>query len=205
MARHLEAPLLGRYRLERVSPAAWEQSFEQVKPEVFPGDAHLDLARAWGEERVHRMAALNGLLGEPLRLDLLIRDPEQGDAVVGWGWGEQDMRATWYMAVTAVHPAWRGRGIYSAYLERVLDLTGELGFREVLSRHQANNNPVLIAKLRAGFQIAAFEMAPNYGFLVHLRYNFSEAMRRVYAWRVDARVGAGALIRDGILKREEVP
>lgn len=202
---HFAEPLKGRYRIEQVAREPWERSFDLVREEVFPGDAHLDLTAAWSAERRARFDELNALLGQPIEHNLILRDLEQGDRPVGWYHGAQDLRATYYMAITAIHPEYRGKGIYSAFLARLMSLVDQLGFREVLSRHQADNNPVMIAKLRAGFKIAAFEMAPNYGFLVHLRYNFSPGMRAVYAWRVDPRTGAEGLIRDGILKPSEKP
>ncbi len=203
--RHLAEPLLGRYRVARVDEETWKRSFDLVRQDIFPGDAHLDLSRAWSEDRLRRFDDLNALLGEPIAHHLILHDQEQDDAPMAWFHGAQDMWANYTMAITGVHPAWRGRKIYPAFLARMLGMLDELGFREVRSRHQANNNAVLIPKLRAGFQIAAFEVAPSYGFLVHLRYTFSEAMRAVYAWRMDARVGSAALIRERILTPEELP
>lgn len=198
--RHFEEPLLGRYHVHLVDHTTWLQSFDAVKDEVFPGDAHMDLTRAWTEAQRARFDELNAVFGAPLDHNAIIVDPEEGGAPMGWAYGVQDLRATFYMAITGIHPHWRGRGVYGAYLDRLLSFAGQVGFREVVSRHQADNNGVLVPKLRAGFQIAAFEITPNYGLLVHLRYNFSPEMRKVYAWRVDGRVGADELRARGILR-----
>ena len=198
--RHFEEPLLGRYPVHLVDHDTWLRSFEPVEDEVFPGETHLDLTRAWSEHQRQRFDELNALFGAPLDHNAIIVDPEEGNAPMGWAYGVQDQRSTFYMAITAIHPHWRGRGVYGAYLDRVLGFCREVGFREVVSRHQADNNGVLIPKLRAGFQIAAFEITPNYGLLVHLRYNFSPEMRKVYAWRIDGRVGGDELRARGILK-----
>lgn len=199
-ARHFAEPLLGRYAVQLVDHPTWEASFKAVESEVFPGDPQLDLNRAWTEAQRQRMDALNALMGQPLQLNTILVDLERDGAPMGWAYGQQDSRATWYMAISAIHPAWRGQGIYPAYLARLLPLIGEAGFREVHSRHNVDNNPVLIPKLRAGFIIGAFEITPNYGLMVHLRYNYSEAMRSVYRWRVDGRVGADELRKRGILQ-----
>lgn len=198
--QHFSEPILGRYQVHLVDHATWLSSFEAVKDEVFPGDAHMDLSRAWTDAQLKRFEELNAVFGAPLDHNAILVDPEEGDAPMAWAYGAQDLRATFYMAITGVHPHWRGRGIYPAYLDRLLGFLGEVGFREAVSRHQADNNGVLIPKLRAGFKISAFEITPNYGLLVHLRYNFSEDMRRVYAWRIDGRVGGEALREKGILK-----
>lgn len=196
---HMSEPLLGRYRIELVDHDAWLASFDAAKGEVFPGDANMDITRAWSEAQRQRFDELNSVFGVPLQHNIVLHDLEQDDAVMGWAYGVQDQRATWYMAITAIHPDWRGKGIYSAFLRRQLECLREAGFREVLSRHHADNNRVLIAKLRAGFFITTFELTPNYGLMVHLRYNFSDDMRQIYSWRVDGRVGASALRRKGIL------
>lgn len=198
--RHFAEPILGRYKVQLVDRATWKASFNAVTDNVFPGDANMDIHRAWTEAQRARFDELNAIFGEPLDHNAILVDPEHGDAPVAWAYGVQDQRATFYMAITGVHPNWRGRGIYPAYLDRLLGFLREVGFREVVSRHQADNNGVLIPKLRAGFKISAFEITPNYGLLVHLRYNFSEDMRAVYAWRVDGRVGADHLRARGILK-----
>lgn len=197
---HLREPLLGRYQIRRVSRADWLAAFDSMKDSVFPGDTNLDITRAWTDAHRERFGELNALLGSPLDHNLILVDSAEGDIPVGWAYGVQAERATWYMAITAIHPDYRGRGIYGAFLQRLLPLLAEVGFREVHSRHHADNNAVLIAKLKAGFTIAAFEIAPNYGLLVHLRYTFSEGVRQIYAWRVDGRVGAEALRERGILK-----
>ena len=198
--RHFAEPILGRYRVQLVDHPTWLASFDAVKDDVFPGDAGMDISRAWTEAQRARFDELNAVFGAPLDHNAILTDPLEGDAPVAWAYGVQDQRATFYMAITGVHPGWRGRGIYPAYLDRLLGFLGEVGFREAVSRHQADNNGVLIPKLRAGFKISAFEITPNYGLLVHLRYNFSPDMRAIYAWRVDGRVGGDKLKAKGILK-----
>lgn len=199
-AAHFAEPLLGRFQVRAVTRAAWLQSFDAVKDEIFPGDAGLDITQAWTDADRARFRVLNAIFAEPLEHNLIIVDTEDGDAEVGWAQGVQGPRATYYMAITGVHPRCRGKGLYPAYLKRLLPLLAELGFREAESRHSAHNNAVLIPKLRAGFIISAFEIAANYGLLVHLRYTFSDAMRQLYAWRVDGRVGGESLRAQGILK-----
>jgi hypothetical protein len=53
------------------------------------------------------------------------------------------------------------------------------------SRHRADNNAVIVPKLRAGWVIAGFEVAPRFGLLVHLRRYLLDGFARAFAYRVD--------------------
>lgn len=197
-ARHFHEPLLGRYRVAFVDHATWKASYKPVEAELFSGQAPIETAPAWSDAQRARFAELNACFGALLQHDALVTDEQTGQTMA-WFHGFQEPRAVWYMGISAVHPAWRGRGVYTAFLERLLGLLGEQGFREVQSRHKADNNAILVPKLRAGFIIGAFEITANHGLLLHLRYCFSETLRATYAWRVDATRGAEALRAKGIL------
>ena len=105
--------------------------------------------------------------------------------MVGWSFGWQlSMDASaFYMANSCVLESHRRRGLYQAMLERVLALTKEMGFQLVSSRHLAGNNPILIAKLKAGFQIAGLELSEVHGSLVRLRYFHNPVRREAYQVR----------------------
>jgi hypothetical protein len=96
--RHMSEPLLGRYRIELVDHDAWLASFDAAKGEVFPGDANMDITRAWSDAQRQRFDELNSVFGVPLQHNVVLHDLERDDAVVGWAYGVQDQRATWYMA-----------------------------------------------------------------------------------------------------------
>lgn len=197
-ARHFREPLLGRYRVAFVDHATWKASYDPVEAELFVGHTPLESARIWTEEERARFTELNAIFGTPLQQNALVTDGETSETIA-WFHGFQEGRAIWYMGISAVHPAWRGRGVYTAFLERLLGLLREQGFREVSSRHKADNNAILVPKLRAGFTIGAFEITVNHGLLVHLRYCFSETLRAAYAWRVDPMRGVEDLRAKGIL------
>lgn len=109
--------------------------------------------------------------------------------MVGWSFGWQlSMDATsFYMANSCVLQSHRRRGLYQAMLARVLALTEEMGFQSLSSRHLAGNNPILIAKLKAGFHIAGLELSEVHGSLVHLRYFHNAVRRESYQVRTGGR------------------
>jgi GNAT superfamily N-acetyltransferase len=192
-------PLCGRYRVRRVTDdAEWQALFTRIRDAAFPQDKRVDWSKVYDDEQRARIDALGQSLGAaPLRHRLAITD---GDEIVGCYCGEQDGSARYYMMYTTVLPSHQGRGIYKDMLARLVAIARDTGFVQIWSRHHADNNQVLVPKLKAGFVIAAFEVAPNYGLLVHLRRYLNDALESMYHYRVDAASHAAAIRTVGILK-----
>lgn len=159
---------------DRHNRALWADATERARP--------FDLAALMSDEQRVHGAALDALWPAPLTHRILLR---AGDDVIGAYWGTQDTWQRYYMVYSVVGRAWQRRGLYRALLARVIAAAGAAGFREIYSRHAADNNPVIIPKLQAGFVIAGFELTPRFGALVHLRYYLSDALRAAHAYRVD--------------------
>lgn len=77
-------------------------------------------------------------------------------------------------------PVYQRKGIYSAFLDRFLRYLYTLGYERVVSNHQTNNRAVLIAKLKAGFNITAVNLDERWGAQVELTYLFYEDRQRGY-------------------------
>lgn len=107
----------------------------------------------------------------------------KGDDLVGWSWGFQDTGESFYMVSSAILPEHRKRGLYGKLLQRMLSIATEKGFQRIYSRHCQTNNAILIAKLKAGFQITSFELNDAFGALVHLTYFTNPTRRKVLAFR----------------------
>lgn len=105
--------------------------------------------------------------------------------VVGCYWGFHEDYGRYSMINTVVRRDHQGRGLYTAFLPRLVAAVREVGFREIDSRHRADNNAVLVPKLKAGFVIAGFEIAPRFGILIHLRLYLHAGLGRLFAHRVD--------------------
>ena len=142
----------------------------------------LDLAPLYSEVERARIADLDALLAPLLEHRVVLY---AAGTPVGAYWGRQEDFGRYYMVNTILHPDWRGRGLYSALLARVEAAARASGFREMYSRHRADNNAVLVPKLRAGWVIAAFEVALRYGLLVHLRRYLHDGFARAFGYRID--------------------
>lgn len=77
------------------------------------------------------------------------------------------MYRMWHTNVGCEH---RRQGIYKLILEGTIRYTEALGFDTITSEHAPCNNPVLIAKLRAGCRLFSFEIDPLAGRSIVLRY-----------------------------------
>ncbi|MBY0371722.1 GNAT family N-acetyltransferase [bacterium] len=105
--------------------------------------------------------------------------------LIGFTRGFQTGGSNLHMAMSYVHQDHRRQGLYSELLRAVLEFSRFHGFQTVDSNHRSTNNPVLIAKLRAGFVISGMHLSDIMGCLVTLTY-FHNAQRREL---MDARSG----------------
>lgn len=103
---------------------------------------------------------------------------------VGWHFGRQDSYTSFYMQSSGILGPHRRNGLYSELVKRVLQITTDLGFQDVWSRHNATNNAVIIPKLKQGFLITALEVTDLFGTLAHLHYYPKEVRRKMMDYRV---------------------
>lgn len=92
----------------------------------------------------------------------------QGETFVGGTVAFQIRPTHLYMQISSVIPSYRRRGVYTALVQHVEAWAREQGFVEISSLHVASNNPVLIAKLKLGFQLTGMRLDPEFGTLVEL-------------------------------------
>jgi GNAT superfamily N-acetyltransferase len=178
---HLIAPLAEGVQIRSVDAASWHTTIDAMWTGTMdrPG---LDLEPLHSAEERAAIADLDATISPRMEHRLLF---EAGGEVVGGYWGQQETWGRYYMTVSVFRPEWRGRGLYSALLPRVVAAAAAAGFREVYSRHRADNNAILVPKLRAGFVIAAFEVAPRWGLTVHLRRYLVDGLTLAHGYRID--------------------
>ncbi len=105
------------------------------------------------------------------------------DQLIGWSWGYQDSRESFYMVNSAVMPEFRGRGIYKRLLEVSLERLVSKGYQRIWSRHNSTNNPIIGVKLKKGFKITAFETSDVFGQLIHLTYFTNDLRKNILEFR----------------------
>ena len=105
------------------------------------------------------------------------------DTLIGWTYACPEGASLLYMINSGVSPAERQKGIYSELARLVIEHARSRGYVAILSRHAANNNPVIIAKLKLGFFVSGFEYSEVYGPLVRLTFLLGNLRRTLYQAR----------------------
>lgn len=100
-----------------------------------------------------------------------------GEELVGWSFGWMERGNVFYMANSGVVAHYRRRGVYSLLLDGIRKHAQSEGALALRSQHSVVNNPVIIAKLRAGFHISGLSQSAQMGTLVELSLHFSEKRR----------------------------
>lgn len=191
---HLTAPLADGIEIRHVTRAEAVATADRLWDDDPRPPARM--AAVYSRDEAARLADLAAASGEPLAHQLrFVRDGEEVGCYVGF----QESFGRYYMAISILHRELRGRGLYKAMLGRVVAAVRDAGFAEIYSRHRVDNNAVLVPKLKAGFTIAAFEITPRYGTLVHLRRYLVPGLEELYENRVDG-AHAESLRARGILR-----
>lgn len=107
-----------------------------------------------------------------------------GDELVGWSYGWMERSNVFYMANSGVLASHRGRGIYMALLDAMRGYASTEGAWAIRSQHSVVNNPVIIAKLRAGFHVSGLMQSAHMGSLVELTLHLSQPRQDMYRRRV---------------------
>jgi GNAT superfamily N-acetyltransferase len=180
-SRHLTAPLAPGVAIRHVAEADWHSAVDSMWAGTLdrPG---LELAPLYRADEAEGFRNLDAIVSDRLHHRMLF---EADGTTIGGYWGQQETFGRYYMTVSVFRPEWRGRGLYTALLTRIVAAATEAGFREMYSRHRADNNAILVPKLRAGWLIAGFEVAPRWGLTVHLRKYLVEGLTLVHEHRVD--------------------
>ena len=107
----------------------------------------------------------------------------RADTLIGWTYACPDGASILYMINSGVAQGERQKGIYSELVRLFIEHARSQGYVAILSRHAANNNPVIIAKLKLGFIVSGFEYSEVYGPLVRLTFLLGNLRRRLYQTR----------------------
>jgi hypothetical protein len=173
-------PLLGDYTAIPLTESEFQPVFTQHMPAVFSNGVDFHVREALSERERESIQRLAQRLDGAFSLYLGIF---QADSLVGWSFGRQMTRDTYYMINSGLLPEHRNKGVYSALLPRILERLAAEGFRVVTSRHCATNNQVIVPKLKAGFVIAGMEISDAFGVLLHLAYYFNPLRRKAMDFR----------------------
>jgi ribosomal protein S18 acetylase RimI-like enzyme len=136
------------------------------------------LADVLNEEAAARSGTLNAADEGALRIGAF-----RGDSLVGWTFARPEGANHFHMINSGVAPAERRQGAYSELVRLVIEHARSRGYVAILSRHAANNNAVIVAKLKLGFFVSGFEYSEVYGPLVRLTFLLGALRRALHRTR----------------------
>lgn len=194
--KHFGPPLGGEHPFTRLSREAYWDLHTREMARHFPSEVFFDFWNPRDDaEKADKDRIAAALGGEKLEDFWVVRD---GDRLVMMGSGHSVDARVYRMWHTNVHPDYRGKGLYSEYVRRMIAYTRELGFRVMTSEHAVSNNAVIIAKLKAGFRIYALEMNAGVGPSLWLRYFHDPIELAAYEYRCGIAAMNDALLGRGV-------
>ena len=104
------------------------------------------------------------------------------DEPIGWflGYMEDVDGDTFFIDTVGLVPAFRRRGIYSAFLRQLIAYLKAMGYERLTTSHGPNNRAALIADLKAGFNIVGLELHESHGPLVKTAYYLHQDRRQAF-------------------------
>ena len=172
------------YFVKEVSFEEWHQFFEEHVNQVFPDEQSISLNFLLNPTEQTKLGSLQANLSQRKELYFLLLDD---DKPIGWHFGFQRSELEYFMANTGILPEYQNRKIYSSFLTYAIQRITDEGFQYITSIHHANNNAVLIPKLKAGFLIQSFGfliqtmiLESNYGPMIQLVYPTKTAYRKLF-------------------------
>lgn len=190
------APVAGQTGLvRRLSQQAFGALFRDRMCEHFPDEAFFSMEHlADGMSKSRRESTAVAIRSShPEFFGVLEIGQEPIALFSGCAYSER----AWRMWTTVVAPEHRRQGIYSRILQGHLGFSKAMGFDVVRSEHALCNNPIIIAKLRAGFQITAMEIDAEHGPSIILTYFHHPEQKRAYLYRSGMAVMTPALLASG--------
>lgn len=156
-----------------------EPAFSALAGEAFSDyEPSALLTDVLNEEAAARSSTLKALDHGAIRIGAF-----RGDSLVGWTLACQEGPSHLHMINSGVAPAERRNGVYSELVRMIIEHAKAGGYVAIQSRHAANNNAVIVAKLKLGFFVSGFEYSEVYGPLVRLTYLLGEGRRRLHRTR----------------------
>lgn len=156
-----------------------EPEFSALAREAFSEYEPSELLTAvLDQEAAARPRTVNGFDEGALRIGVF-----RGDSLVAWTFARPEGANHFHMVNSGVTPAERRHGVYSRLVQLVIEHAQSHGCAALLSRHAANNNAVIIAKLKLGFFVSGFEYSEVYGPLVRLTFLLGDLRRTLHRGR----------------------
>ncbi|MCP4425681.1 MAG: GNAT family N-acetyltransferase [Chloroflexi bacterium] len=156
-----------------------QEAIETINHLIFPPNFKQALGLFAAPEERHKKL-------EPLQKLHAHSNPEwilfynDKDEPIGWFYGYMEDGETFFIDTIGLVPVFRGQGIYSAFLKQLIAYLKAMGYERLTTSHNPNNRAVLIADLKAGFNIVGLELHESHGPQVKTAYHLHEDRRQAF-------------------------
>lgn len=182
-------------RVIRVKDSEFWRIYAEKMQEHFPDEAFFSMGKLADSSSCERRESTARLIEESLPRFFGVLEIKGETAALFSGCAFS--AHVWRMWLTVVAPQFRRQGIYSRILKAHLGYARDLGFDIVRSEHGPNNNPIIIAKLRAGFNISSLELDAGMGPTLVLSYYLYPEQQKAYQFRSGIGVMTPAMLNSG--------
>lgn len=172
------------YTLVELSNESFAALYSEREERYFTSSTRVDIDADMSDELRERVAERRRAYPRAERFQWGIIN---ADEIVGWTFAQQSDQDTLLMRNTAIDPAHRGKGLYTALLPIVIEYARSEGYQLIQSTHLAANNEVIVPKLKAGFIITGLNVNEKFGLTVTLTYFLTEGRRRLALNRIGFR------------------
>ena len=200
---HLEGEVRPGIHAHLVSPKLWHQSFARLKPQCFPDTARIKLPQETQVPLAGEIEKMVKSFEHHLVLTESPQPPQDAGEAIGVYTGYHAQGRLYWMFTSAVAPSHQRKGIYAALLNAVMGYGKAAGVSALLSQHRADNNPILIAKLKAGFLISSFKISGP-GLTVELALPLRAGLEQAHRFRVKAETELAQMLRSKMLEVDDV-
>lgn len=169
------------YQIKEMTAEEFFPQFRKIYDSLFGEDHTFFPDSYFSDAEKMQQKILKDRLGDPYKIFLGVFSPQ--NEFIGFSFGFQETQETFYMMASAILPEHRGKGLYNELLKIVINKCKAEGFQKISGTHCATNNPVLIAKLKAGFIFSKIELSDMFGTIIHLVYFTNPLRRKVMDYR----------------------
>ena len=180
----MDRPLIPGYTLREITPEEFSSIYSEREKSYFTASTRDDVDADLSAEQHARVMARRAAYPQSERLQWGIYC---GEEVIGWTFAQQSDHDTLTMRNTAIDPAHRGIGLYSALLPIIIEHARSLGYQRIISTHHAANNAVIVPKLKAGFIITGLNVNEKFGLMVTLTYFLTQGRHHLALNRIGFR------------------
>lgn len=170
-ARHFPIQLANNISAKQVDMKTYFDIEEALEAQIFPENEQTKRWFSLPENRhkdKERLVSLQRLTHQEA---VIFYDK---DKAIGYSSGRMTGATEFMMDDTGILPAYQRQGIYSSFLERYIPYLRDCGYERIVSYHSPTNRAVLIAKLKAGFNISGMQLREHAGASVKLVYFLHE-------------------------------